>query len=48
MDWLTASRPCPSWKDNKKFTKWAAYAYSEAGVYLTVYYNSASAKAGSL
>ncbi|KAG2417669.1 hypothetical protein HFD88_008888 [Aspergillus terreus] len=47
-DSMLSNMPCPSWKDNKKFTKWAAYAYSEAGVYLTVYYNSASAKAGSL
>ncbi|GES63811.1 hypothetical protein ATEIFO6365_0007049800 [Aspergillus terreus] len=47
-DSLISNMPSPLWKDNKKITKWAAYAYSEAGVYLTVYYNPASAKAGSL
>ncbi|KAL3480510.1 aromatic prenyltransferase [Aspergillus californicus] len=45
---LISNMPSTSWKDNKKIQKWAAYSYSEAGVYLTVYYNAASARAGSL
>ncbi|KAL2839747.1 aromatic prenyltransferase [Aspergillus pseudoustus] len=44
---LISNMPSASWKENKKIQKWFAYAYSEAGVYLTVYYNPASARAGS-